>query len=132
MSGPSATPNTYPYQNETIWSRSEKAIARKVFDAALKRELHEIIQETKQKANQIKEPAKVWELERYLTPTLAPNTLRNNFVALLGSPLLIWEAFKNGSLALNTVLRWYSYTDPWNAFVPLLVTRLMTPPIARP
>ena len=46
---------------------SEKAIARRLFDAALKRELHEVMQEAKQKANQIKEPADVWELERYLT-----------------------------------------------------------------
>ena len=67
MSSPSGTRNTYPYLNEPIWSRSEKAIARSVFDAALKRELQEVWQETKQKANQIKEPEKVWELERYLT-----------------------------------------------------------------
>ena len=46
---------------------SEKAIARRLFDAALKRELHEVMQEAKQKANQIKEPADVWELEGYLT-----------------------------------------------------------------
>jgi hypothetical protein len=67
MSDPSATQNTYPYQNEPSWSRSEKAIARKVFDAALKRELQDIMQKAKQMANQIKEPANVWELERYLT-----------------------------------------------------------------
>ena len=67
MNSPSAIPNTYPYQNEPVWSRSEKAIARKVFDAALKRELQDVMQETKQMANQIKEPADVWELERYLT-----------------------------------------------------------------
>jgi len=62
----SATPNKYPYQNEPSWSRSEKAIARKVFDAALKRELQEVMQEAKQKANQMKEPGDLW-LERYLT-----------------------------------------------------------------
>ncbi len=67
MSTPSATPNTYPYLNKRMWSRSEKAIARRLFDAALKRELQDVVQETKQKANQIKEPANVWELERYLT-----------------------------------------------------------------
>ena len=47
MTSPSATPDRYPYQNEPIWSRSEKATAGKVFDAALKRELHEAIQEAK-------------------------------------------------------------------------------------
>lgn len=67
MSSPSATPDTYPFQNETKWSKSEKAIARTVFDAALKREFHQVIQETKQKANQIREPADLWDLEHYLS-----------------------------------------------------------------
>ncbi len=62
-----ATQERYPYQSEPTWSKSEKTIARRLFDAALKRELHEVMQEAKQKANQIKEPADVWELERYLT-----------------------------------------------------------------
>jgi len=67
MTSPSATQDRYPYQNEPIWSRSEKAIARTAFDAALKRELHEVIQEAKQMASQIKEPADLWDLEHYLT-----------------------------------------------------------------
>jgi hypothetical protein len=67
MSSPSATQNTFPYQNEPMWSKSEKAIARTAFDAALKRELQEVMRKTKQMANQIKEPADVWELEHYLT-----------------------------------------------------------------
>ena len=54
MTSPSATQNSYPNQNEPIWSRSEKALARKAFDAALGRELHEVIQKTKQKANAIR------------------------------------------------------------------------------
>ena len=65
MSSPSASHERYPYQNEPTWSRSEKAIARTAFDAALKRELQEVLEEAKQKANRIKEP--VWKLERYLT-----------------------------------------------------------------
>ena len=67
MSSPSATQNTYPYQNEPTWSKSEKAIARTAFDAALKRDLQDVMRKTKQMANQIKEPADVWELEHYLT-----------------------------------------------------------------
>ena len=67
MTSPSATPDRYASQNEPIWSRSEKAIARKAFDAALKRELHEVVQETKQIASQIKKPSELWDLERYLT-----------------------------------------------------------------
>jgi len=50
-----------------MWSRSEKAIARKAFDAALKRELHEVTQEAKKMASQINEPDDLWALEQYLT-----------------------------------------------------------------
>jgi Photoprotection regulator fluorescence recovery protein len=67
MTSPSVTQDRYPHPNEPIWSRPEKAIARKAFDAALKRELHEVMQETKQMASQIKEPPDLWDLERYLT-----------------------------------------------------------------
>jgi len=45
------------------WSRSEKASARKVFDAALKRGFYRGMQETAHRANQIKEPAHLWDLE---------------------------------------------------------------------
>ena len=67
MTSPSATQDRYPYQNEPIWSRSEKTVARTAFDAALKRELQEVMQEAKQMANQINEPADLWDLEHYLT-----------------------------------------------------------------
>jgi hypothetical protein len=62
-----ATQGTYPYPDEPTWSSSEKAIARTIFDAALKRELHEVIQKAKQMANQINKPADLWDLELYLT-----------------------------------------------------------------
>src|SRR5438105_2027138 len=64
---PPATQGIYPYPNEPTWSRSEKVIVRTVFDAALKRELQEVMRKTKQMANQINKPADVWDLERYLT-----------------------------------------------------------------
>ena len=67
MTSPSATQDRYPYHNEPMWSRSEKAIAHRVFDAALKQELHEIMQEAKQKAKQMTEPPDLWDLEHYLT-----------------------------------------------------------------
>ena len=67
MSSPSATQHSYPYQNEPIWSRSEKTIARKAFDAALGRELHEVIQETKKMASQIQQSSDLWDLEHHLT-----------------------------------------------------------------
>ena len=56
-----------PNQRDLKWSRSEKAIARKAFDAALKRELHELMQETKKMASQINKPDDLWDLEQYLT-----------------------------------------------------------------
>jgi hypothetical protein len=67
MTSPSAIQDSYPYQNEPIWSRSEKALARKAFDAALGRELHEVIQEAKKMASQIQQSSDLWDLEYYLT-----------------------------------------------------------------
>ena len=67
MNSPSAIQDSYPYQNEPIWSRSEKVIARKAFDAALGRELHEVIQEAKEMASQIQQSSDLWDLEHYLT-----------------------------------------------------------------
>ena len=67
MTIPSATQHTYPYQNEPIWSKSEKLIARTAFDAAMGRELHEVIQEVKKMANQIQQSSDLWDLESYLT-----------------------------------------------------------------
>ena len=67
MTSPSATQNSYPYQNQPIWSKSEKVIARTAFDAALGRELHEVIQEAKKMASQIQQSSDLWDLEHYLT-----------------------------------------------------------------
>jgi hypothetical protein len=67
MTSPSATQDRYPYQNEAIWSKSEKTAARQAFDAALGRELHAAMQEAKKMVSQIKEPADLWDLEHYLT-----------------------------------------------------------------
>src|ERR1700720_2174865 len=67
MTSPSAIQDSYPYQNEPIWSRSEKTIARAAFDAALGRELHEVIQQTKKMASQIQQSSDLWDLEHYLT-----------------------------------------------------------------
>jgi hypothetical protein len=67
MTNPSATPVSYPCQNEPTWSKSEKAVARAAFDAALGRELQEVIQRTKQMANEIQQSSDLWDLEHYLT-----------------------------------------------------------------
>ena len=44
-----------------------KALARKAFEAALGRELHEILQEAKKMASQIQQSSDLWDLEHYLT-----------------------------------------------------------------
>jgi hypothetical protein len=62
-----ASQDSYPYHNVPIWSKSEKVIARTAFDAALGRELDEVIQKTKQMANAIQQSADLWDLEYYLT-----------------------------------------------------------------
>src|SRR5271166_419186 len=67
MTSPSVTQDSYPYQNEPIWSRAEKVIARTAFDAALGRELHEVIQQAKKMASQIQQSSDLWDLEHYLT-----------------------------------------------------------------
>ena len=67
MNNPSANQNNYPYRNEPTWSKSEKMIARRAFDAALGRELHEVIQRAKQMANEIQQSSDLWDLEHYLT-----------------------------------------------------------------
>jgi hypothetical protein len=62
-----ATQDSYLYENEPIWSRSEKTLTRTAFDAALGRELHEEIRTTKQMAKAIQQSADLWDLEDYLT-----------------------------------------------------------------
>jgi hypothetical protein len=61
----SSTSNAH--QPDLTWSPPEKAIARKAFDAALSRELHEVIQEAKQMASQITQSSDLLDLEHYLT-----------------------------------------------------------------
>jgi hypothetical protein len=67
MTSSSASQHSYPYPNEPIWSKSEKVIARTAFDAALGRELHEVIQQAKKMASQIQQSSDLWDLEHYLT-----------------------------------------------------------------
>src|SRR6516162_3276719 len=69
MTSPSRPPvqNSSANRRDLMWSKSEKAIARKTFDAALEGELQEVIQEAKRMASQIKQPSDLWDLEHYLT-----------------------------------------------------------------
>jgi Plasmid pRiA4b ORF-3-like protein/Photoprotection regulator fluorescence recovery protein len=49
------------------WSQAEKKIARKAFDLALKRELQTVMAEVRKRAEKIKEPSELWNLEHFLT-----------------------------------------------------------------
>ena len=44
----------------------ETTTVRRAFDAVLRRELQEVMQETKRMASRIKEPSDLWDLEHYL------------------------------------------------------------------
>jgi len=48
-------------------SHTEKGIARKAFERALKREFHAVIRTAKEMAAKIEQPADLWDLESYLT-----------------------------------------------------------------
>jgi Photoprotection regulator fluorescence recovery protein len=54
---------------DTHWTPSEKRIARRVYDAALERELAAVLAEFKQRAASAKEPGDIWDTEEYLTRT---------------------------------------------------------------
>lgn len=52
--------------SSTNWSESDKRIARRVFDAALQRELAEVMGEFKRRAATAKEPEDMWSVEHFL------------------------------------------------------------------
>jgi hypothetical protein len=64
---PSPTPYGYASTSDVTWSRAEKAVARRAYDAALERELREVMKDARQRANRIRQPSDVWGLEHYLT-----------------------------------------------------------------
>lgn len=49
------------------WSPAEKSVARRAFDAALKRELEGVMAEIKTRIARIERPSEIWELEHCLT-----------------------------------------------------------------
>ena len=48
------------------WTAAEKKIARRVFDAALQRELAEVMAQFKARAARATEPQDMWALQEYL------------------------------------------------------------------
>ncbi len=49
------------------WSGGEKKVARRIFDAALKKECAAIVEETKRRAAAAQIPEDIWALHDYLT-----------------------------------------------------------------
>ena len=97
---PSQTPNPSPYPDQPKWSPSEKAIARRIYDGALHRELDAIIQEVKERASRIKTPSDVWELEDYLTESR--KRIDGKYVyRYSGLPLLFAQLVREGNITLK-------------------------------
>ena len=64
---PAGIPDSYGPMRHLHWSTAEKAVARKAFESALKREFEALIRETKQMAAAIAQSDDLWELEDHLT-----------------------------------------------------------------
>ena len=58
---------SYSKMRQLKWSSTERAIARRCFDRALRQELDAAIQSTKAMAAKIRQPSELWELEHRLT-----------------------------------------------------------------
>lgn len=52
---------------DLVWSSAEKSVARKAFDRALQRELEATMIDAKKRAEEIRQPSDLWDLEGYLT-----------------------------------------------------------------
>jgi Photoprotection regulator fluorescence recovery protein len=55
--------------SEDTWTHSEKKIARRVFLAALERELAEVMAQFKSRAASAVEPDDIWSMEEYIAQT---------------------------------------------------------------
>ncbi len=58
---------TTPHMRDLKWSQTEKIVARRAFDKALRSELQATIHEAKRRAANIEEPSALWDLENWLT-----------------------------------------------------------------
>jgi hypothetical protein len=67
MNGDLRTPPQRSYANEVAWSKREKTVARTAFEAALDRELRDVMRQAKDRADSLQQSSDLWELERYLS-----------------------------------------------------------------
>ena len=59
--------DVYSRMRDLRWLPTEKSIVRRAFDRALSQELEATIRQAKQRAERIKEPDELWDLESHLT-----------------------------------------------------------------
>ena len=64
---PPSGQDSYSKFRQLKWSSTERAIARRCFERALRQELDAAIQSTKEMAAKIRQPSELWELEHHLT-----------------------------------------------------------------
>jgi hypothetical protein len=64
---PPSGQDSYSKLRQLKWSSTERAIARRCFERALRQELDAAIQSTKEMAAKIRQPSELWELEHHLT-----------------------------------------------------------------
>ncbi|WP_263419236.1 hypothetical protein [Terriglobus albidus] len=58
--------NAYETMRNWKWTQTEKIVARRAFDQAVKQDLDAVLREAKERAAQITKPAELWELEEWL------------------------------------------------------------------
>ena len=99
MSTRSAAPFGYGGY-EFKWSQSEKAVARRAFERALKQEFDEVIVETKRRAREIKQIADVWALGEFVSGRRKEIDLRYDFrYSVL--PSVFADLLRGGRLSKN-------------------------------
>jgi hypothetical protein len=64
---PNPTVQNVVPMHELKWSDAEKAVARRAFDLALRKELEALIRDAKGRAAKIEEPSELWGLKSWLT-----------------------------------------------------------------
>lgn len=52
---------------EQNWSKKEKAIARRAFEDAYKKECNDLIQQIQKRASEAKEPSDIWRFHDFIT-----------------------------------------------------------------
>ena len=67
MNSPSTAQPDYTHHHEPRWSDAEKKIARAAFDAALHREIDEVVETAKQRVNALRDRFDIWNVEEFLT-----------------------------------------------------------------